>query len=249
VIFQLLLFESVADNIERLSHSKRRATNVAKVLIVEDDADLSGRVAEWLTFEKHSVEQSFDGKDADEKLRFYKYELVVLDLNLPELSGLEVCRRFRSAGGMTPILILTGKDAIHEKEEGLDAGADDYLTKPFHMRELSARIRALLRRTDTNKGLQSVLRAGELSVDTVSHMVELAGQPVQLLPKEFAILEFFIRHPNEVFSPEALLDRVWESSSDSSVDTVYTTIKTLRKKLGSTILKTVHGLGYKMECS
>lgn len=220
---------------------------MAKILIVEDDADLSGRVNEWLTFEKHSVEQSFDGNDADEKLRFYKYELVVLDLNLPGMSGLAVCRNFRASGGATPILILTGKDAVQEKEEGLDSGADDYLTKPFHMRELSARVRALLRRTNTNKELQSVLRAGNLSIDTVSHTVEKDGTTVQLLPKEFALIEFFLRHPNEVFNPESLLDRVWESSSDSSTDTVYTTIKTLRKKLGANVLKTVHGVGYKLE--
>ncbi|MBX9722500.1 MAG: response regulator, partial [Candidatus Obscuribacterales bacterium] len=117
---------------------------MAKLLLVEDDTDLSGRVNEWLCFEQHAVECVFDGMEATERLKFYQYELVILDWDLPKKTGIDVCKEFRARGGLTPILMLTGKGNINDKEIGLDAGADDYLTKPFHLKELSARIRALL---------------------------------------------------------------------------------------------------------
>jgi len=146
-------------------------------------------------------------------------------------------------------LMLTGKGTINDKEQGLDAGADDYLTKPFHLKELSARIRALLRRPVTFTG--TTLKVGSLEIDPSSHRLTIEGREVNLLPKEYAILEFLMRHPNEVFSPDALLNRVWNSESEASTDTVYTYIKTLRKKVSpeapSSIIKTVHGVGYKLE--
>lgn len=224
---------------------------MAKILLIEDDTDLAGRVCEWLSFERHTVESSPDGEDGAEKLKFYKYELVVLDLGLPGKSGIDILKEFRSAGGTTPIIILTGQNAVEEKEKGLDAGADDYLTKPFHLKELSARVRALLRRPS---GLtQATLSGGKVKLDTISHTVSVNDQEVTLLPKEFALLEFLMRHPNQVFSHEALLDRVWNSESDTSPDTVYTYIKTLRKKIKSgdepSPIKTVHGLGYKFSDS
>lgn len=223
---------------------------MAKILLVEDDKDLCGRVHEWLSYEHHAVECVHDGGEAADRLKYYQYELVILDWDLPKTSGLDVCKGFRGKGGITPILMLTGKGELREKELGLDAGSDDYLTKPFHLKELSARIRALLRRPTTFAGC--TLKAGILELDPAKHTLMMKGQEIALLPKEYALLEFLMRHPNEAFSPEALLSRVWSSESDAAADTIYTYIKTLRKKLAvfadAPSIKTLHGVGYKLIC-
>ncbi len=222
---------------------------MAKILIVEDDLDICTQVVGWLTFDKHTVEAVHDGKEGSDRLKFYQYEVIILDVNLPHISGFDLCKRYREAGGNTPILMLTGKTEIADKEEGLDSGADDYLTKPFHMKELSARIRALLRRS--TKAVGNVLELGGYSLDTAKKQFSVDGEAVTLAPKEFALMEFFMRHPDEVFSQETLLDRVWSSESDASVYSVYTAVKTLRKKLTTdgkkSILSTVHGMGYRLE--
>ena len=223
---------------------------MAKILIVEDDSHLLSDVVDWLEFEQHTVESVGDGKEADERLKFYKYDLVVLDWELPSMHGIEVCKRYRAGGGLTPILMLTGKGHINEKEQGLDAGADDYLTKPFHLKELSARIRALLRRPATMTG--AVLEVAGLKLDTNTKKLAKNDREISLTPKEYALLEFFMKHPNEVFSQEALLERVWSSESESSVFSVYTAVKSLRKKISDgdekkCALATVHGLGYRLE--
>lgn len=222
---------------------------MAKILVVEDDRALSGTVEKWLTFEHHLIEVIDDGEKALENLKFYKYDLVILDLNLPKIGGIEVCKQFRTAGGLTPILMLTGKDKIEEKEVGLDAGADDYLTKPFHLKELSARVRALLRRPENFAG--NVLTAGELVLEPANFRVTRSGEDVQLSQQEFALLQFLMRNANQVFSPEALLDRVWESSSDVSPAAIRTHVKMLRKKLDKdgepSYIKNVHGVGYRFD--
>jgi DNA-binding response OmpR family regulator len=223
---------------------------VAKILLVEDDTGLSRMVRDWLTFEHHLVETADNGRDGLDKLQFYQYDLVILDWELPEMTGIQICKEFRSRGGTTPVLMLTGKGTIGDKESGYDAGADDYLTKPFHMKELSLRLRALLRRGGT--ALQSdTLKFRDLELEPGSHRVTRQGKDLQLLPKEFALLEFLMRHPNQVFSAEALLSRVWASETDTTVDAVSTCIKRLRKKIDvdgqNSIIKTVHGVGYKLE--
>lgn len=199
--------------------------------------------------EHHVVELVENGEEATDRLKFYKYDVVILDWMLPGISGLEVCKRYRATGGTTPILLLTAKKHVDEKEQGLDAGADDYLTKPFEMKELSARIRALLRRPSVMTG--SILQVGNLSLEPTTFKVTRNGEEVSLLPKEFALLEFMMRHPNQVFSAEALLDRVWSSDSDASPETIRTYIKRLRKKIDlqgqQSILSTVHGVGYKLD--
>ncbi len=223
---------------------------MAKILFVEDEMDLAYPVKDWLMREKYLVEISDNGVDALDKLRVYKYDLIILDWMIPGNSGIEVCKRFREIGGTTPILLLTAKSQISDKETGLDAGADDYLTKPFHLKELSARVRALLRRHI--QSTDSVLKTGNVSIDTLSRKVTVESKEVHLVPKEYSLLEFFMRHPNQVFSAEALIDRVWASDTMASADTIRTYIKLLRKKLGndepSSIIKTVHGVGYKLEC-
>jgi DNA-binding response OmpR family regulator len=145
--------------------------------------------------------------------------------------------------------MLTGKNAISEKEAGLDSGADDYLTKPFNMKELSARLRALLRRPAGV--VENVLKVRDIEMDPARYLVTKAGTEIQLLPKEFSLLEFFMRHPNQVFSSDALIQRVWHSDSDATGDAIRTCLKRLRKKLGDNdekepIIQTVHGVGYRM---
>ncbi len=220
-----------------------------KVLVVEDDLALQRMIIDWLSLEHYTIETAVDGQEAIDRLKFYQYDLVILDWQLPLASGIEVIRAHRSGGGRTPVLMLTGKSEIPDKEEGFDAGVDDYLTKPFHMKELSARLRALLRRP---AGLvEEVLQVGPLTVDRRSHRVELAGEIIDLKPTEYSLLEFLMRHPGQVFGAEALLDRVWSSQSDSTVDALTTCIKRLRKKITPAgrepIIKTVYGVGYKLE--
>jgi DNA-binding response OmpR family regulator len=222
---------------------------MSKVLLVEDDLDLVSRITKWLTLERYSVEAVGNGREALELLRDVKYDFIILDWHLPELSGIEVCKYFRSSGGNTPILILTGKSDIADKETGLDAGADDYLTKPFHPRELSARLRALGRRP--TECLDDQLRAGELVLQIHKYRLTKNGVEIDLLPLEFSLLEFFMRHPGRVFGADALLERVWPVNSEASPEAVRTCIKTLRKKIDTegepSLIKTVHGVGYKLE--
>jgi len=222
---------------------------VSKVLIIEDDLGLVRMIRDWLAIEKYDVETVSDGPEALEKLKFYSFDLVVLDWQLPGMAGVDVLREFRAHGGTTPVLILTGKSSISEKEEGFDSGADDYLTKPFHMKELSARMRALLRRPSNFVG--NVIKVGALELDPGNFKATKDGAELKLQPKEFALLEFFMKHPNQVFSSDSLLNRVWASESDATSEALTTTIKRLRKKIDKegepSFLKTVHGVGYKME--
>jgi DNA-binding response OmpR family regulator len=222
---------------------------MSKIIVIEDDTDLSTMICDRLTFEHHSVECIHDGLEGLERLKSFKYDAIVLDWQLPNLSGVEICKSFRQYGGNTPVIMLTGKDSIADKEFGLDSGADDYLTKPFHIKELSARIRALLRRA--NQMTDNVLKIDDLILDPSTYEVTKNNQKIQLLPKEFALLEFLMRHPNQVFSAEALLDRVWDSGTDTSEEAIRTCLKRLRKKIDdeskNSKIKTVHGVGYKLE--
>lgn len=224
---------------------------MAKILLVEDDRALCVMIQKWLEFEHHTVESADNGKSAAENLRFYKYDLVILDWELPEVSGISVCQEFRSTGGTTPILMLTGKTAIDDKLTGLDSGVDDYLTKPFHMKELSARIRALLRRPQEFKS--ALLKSGDLVVDTGKFKVTRNGEDVSLSQAEFALLEFLMRNNTQVFSPEALLDRIWNSSSDVSPAAIRTHIKKLRRKLDvegqPSYIRNIHGVGYRFDAT
>lgn len=222
---------------------------MAKILLVEDDVQLSRTVKGWLSMEHHSVETVDGGQEALDMLAVYQYDLIVLDWQLPGLSGLDVCKQFRSQGGLTPILMLTGMSAIAEKEAGLDAGSDDYLTKPFHMKELSARVRALLRRAS---GLASnVLSAGKLVLDPSNHRVTINDEEIHLQKREFALLEFLMRNPNKVFSAEALLERVWASETDATEYAIRTCMMRLRRKIDSgtdsSLIQTIKGVGYKLQ--
>lgn len=222
---------------------------MAKILLVEDDLDLGDRIVQWLKHEHHTVELIADGQQASDYLAQLKYDLVVLDWGLPNRTGVDVLREFRKAGGVTPVLLLTGKGKIAEKEEGLDAGADDYLTKPFDIKELSARIRALLRRVPQFTTNSIVVGPVELNVG--GHTISVNGNEVQFAPREFAMLEFFMKHAGQVVSNETLLERVWSSESTASSETIYTCVRAVRKKLkeagADNFIRTVHGIGYKVE--
>ena len=223
---------------------------MAKILFVEDDAGLAAMVVEWLSCQHHSIEHLVDGQQGLNYLQYGKYDLAIIDWNVPGTNGLDICKQHRQKGGATPIIMLTARGAELDKENGLDSGADDYLTKPFSVKELSARIRALLRRPNTV--VANVLQIKDLTLDPVKHTLHRDGKEIHLLPREFTLLEFFMRHPDELFSSDALLDRIWHSDSEATPDAVRTCMKRLRRKIdGSTdeeksYIKTVAKLGYKM---
>ena len=222
---------------------------MAKILLVEDDREISKQVKDWLELNHHSVESSENGKEALEFLQFYEYDVIILDWNLPEMEGIDILRQFRDGGGKTPVLMLTGKDTVDDIEQGLVKGADDYLTKPFDMRVLGARVNALLRRAV--KTYEKVIKIKNLELDTDAHTVLKDGKEVKLQPQEFALLEFMLRHKEEVFSIEALLNRVWPSDSDASPDTVRVCITRLRNKIDTkgdpSIIRTMHRIGYRID--
>jgi DNA-binding response OmpR family regulator len=222
---------------------------VAKILVVEDDVSLCNAINDYLALEHHKTEFINDGHEAMQRLKVYGYDLIILDWELPKASGVEILRDFRSRGGTTLVLMLTGRSAIGDKEVGLDAGADDYLTKPFHAKELAARVRALLRRPQMLTG--TVLKVGNLSLDLTNYLVKRGDSEIRLLPKEFTLLEFMMRHPNRVFAAEALLNRVWSDESDATPGALTTCIGRLRKKIDlegkPSLIRTVHGVGYTLD--
>lgn len=221
---------------------------MAKIFLLEDEKPLADIVMDWLTSQNHMVDWVNLVNEAKVRLKIYPYDLVILDVNLPDGNGMDVCREFRGNGGTTPILMLTGRNKVQEKAAGLDAGADDYLTKPFHMDELAARVRALLRRPAAFVG--NVLKFDDLELNTGTHRVTKAGTEIQLLPKEFALLEFLMRHSGQVFSAEALIERLWPTDSDASSDAIRIYITRLRNKIDSkekpSLISTMRGVGYRL---
>lgn len=217
---------------------------MAKILAVEDDKEILDAIKKLLENEHHQVETASDGSDGLFMMKSYVYDAIVLDWQLPKMDGVDIIREYRSDGGKTPILMLTGKTAIDDKEQGLDAGADDYLTKPFSSRELSARIRALLRRPAL--AASNILVASGIELDPKAMEVKKNGESIELLPREFQVLEFFMRNPNRVFEQTAILNRVWPSDSEATSEALRSTIKRLRRKVDpeGELIRTVHGVGY-----
>jgi two-component system OmpR family response regulator len=220
-----------------------------KILFAEDDQKLADLVVDFLSAEGYELDHVTSGPVALKRLEQEQYDGLILDVGLPGMSGFDVCQAYRKHGGSAPILFLTGQDTLADKERGLDLGADDYLTKPFHMRELGARLRAIARRSRTNIAVR--LEIGDLSLDAANHTVSKAGIPLQLMPQEYALLNFFMRNPRRTFSQNELLDQVWSKESDASPDTVRVHITKLRAKIDTpgaeSIIKTVHRVGYKLE--
>ncbi|BAZ06474.1 response regulator [Calothrix sp. NIES-3974] len=221
-----------------------------KILVVEDDNSIAELLAEILTNQIYAVEIVADGKSALELIQAYDYDLIILDVNLPELDGLSVCRQVRQSGKQMPILLLTGCASSHEKAIGLDAGADDYIVKPFEQEELVARIRALLRRSTSLA--QPILTWGELHLDPTSCEVTYAKQVLSLTPKEYALLELFLRNTRRVFSCGMILEHLWSYDDTPGEEAVRTHIKGLRQKLKAVgapanLIETVYGIGYRLK--
>lgn len=216
-----------------------------RILIIEDDPSILKVVQRSLSYEGYVVDIATDGRSGLNLVRDNHPDLVILDWMLPGMDGLEVCRRLRT-GGSLPILMLTAKDTVQDRVQGLDAGADDYLVKPFSLDELSARIRALLRRTQTER-LQ-VYQFGDLTMDSSSRQVTRGKRVIPLTAKEYELLELFLRHPRQVLTREVIFDRVWgyDFGGESNVLEVY--IRYLRQKLESDteprLIHTVRGVGY-----
>ena len=217
-----------------------------KILIVEDEEQIASFLRRGLSYEGYEVETAADGASALAKARDARPDLVVLDLMLPGMDGLEVCRRLRTAHSSLPILILTARDSVSDRVQGLDAGSDDYMVKPFALAELLARVRALLRRA--GPGEPEILQFADLRLDTGTRQVFRAETRVELTSKEFDLLELFLRHPKQVLTRETIYDRVWgyDFGGESNIIEVY--IRYLRQKLEadgrSRLLYTVRGVGY-----
>lgn len=224
---------------------------MAKILVVEDDRDLAHVLSVTLSSKGHSVQTADGGAVALDFLRSFKYDLVILDWMMPEVTGLDVLKAYRDRDGKAPVLMLTAKAEVADKALGLDTGADDYLTKPFHPQELLARVRALLRRPHSLAAI--LLTAGSITLDPATCQVTKNGEELHLRPKVFSLLEFFMRHPDQVFSSEAILERVWMDDSLASPDTVRTHIKLLRKSIGESgdggLIKNVRNRGYMLSSS
>lgn len=215
-----------------------------RVLLVEDEPTLAAQLRQVLLDAGYAVDQADNGRDAWVQGGVQAYDAVVLDLGLPVLDGLSVLKRWRSEGMSAPVLILTARDQWHEKVAGIDAGADDYLTKPFHTEELLARVRALIRRAS---GLASALLAcGPLALDTRSGKVTLEGQPVNLTAQEFKLLSYLMHHPNELVSRTVLTEHLYAQDFERDSNTIEVFVARLRKKLPAALIETVRGLGYRL---
>jgi two-component system OmpR family response regulator len=219
-----------------------------RVLIVEDEPKMAGLVRRGLLEEGHAADVAAQGEDAFWMAEAHPYDAIVLDVMLPGLNGYETCRRLRTAGVWTPVLMLTARDAVEDRVAGLDAGADDYLTKPFSLAELLARLRALARRGGVERPTQ--LAVGDLTLDPASRRVWRGETEIALSPKEFALLETFMRRPGRVLSRVQLLEHAWDFAFESRSNVVDVYVRYLREKVdrpfGRSSLETVRGAGYRL---
>ncbi|MCX4513348.1 MULTISPECIES: response regulator transcription factor [Streptomyces] len=217
-----------------------------RLLIVEDEKRLALSLARGLTAEGFAVDVVHDGLEGLHRAGEDAYDLVVLDIMLPGLNGYRVCAALRAAGNDVPILMLTAKDGEYDEAEGLDTGADDYLTKPFSYVVLVARVKALLRRRGRAGAASPVLRAGGLTVDTATRRVHHGEEEVVLTAKEFAVLEQLALRPGEVVGKPEILEHVWDFAYDGDPNIVEVYVSALRRKLGPSAIQTVRGAGYRL---
>ena len=219
-----------------------------RVLLVEDEPKIAAFIKRGLEENAYLVDVVYDGQEGYDWACTYEYDMIILDIMLPKLDGVQLCKKLRQEGRDVSILMLTAKDAVDDRVTGLDAGADDYLVKPFAFRELLARLRALRRRNTSQR--TTTLEVGDLVVDLVTHRAERQGQVIELTAKEFALLEMFMRYPNQVLSRTVIAEHVWDYSfyHESNVVDVY--VAYLRRKIDDPfdvkLIQTVRGMGYRL---
>ncbi|MBX9668356.1 MAG: response regulator transcription factor [Candidatus Obscuribacterales bacterium] len=222
---------------------------MTRMLIGETQKDLASALQEHFSVQQYTVEIEEQGFRILECLRINQYDILLLETSLPGVDGIQVVQRYRASGGTAPIVLMSGSHCSTELERGLDAGADSYIVKPFRLRDLGAQLRALLRRPFLRS--ERILASGSVAVDTEAGTVTKNDVLIHLHPMEFKLLQFFLRHPNQVFSQHAIFERVWQKDTGRLEDTVRTHIRTLRRKIDSpgaqSIITTVRGLGYKAE--
>ena len=216
-----------------------------RVLIAEDDAHLRAQLAESLDEAGYAVDTAPDGEDAQFLGETEPYDAIILDLGLPMVDGISVLKAWRTAGNAIPVLILTARDGWSEKVDGLDAGADDYLTKPFEIGELLARLRALIRRAAGHASAE--LECGPVRLDTRNARLWVGGEPVRLTALEFKLLAYLMHHPGKVVSRTELTEHIYDQDFDRDSNTIEVFVNRIRKKLGVDIIGTVRGLGYRLE--
>lgn len=220
-----------------------------RVLIVEDEHKIGSSIKKGLEQEYYAVDLAFEGKRGYDLASTEDYDLIILDLMLPGLNGIEICQKLRAENINTPILILTAKDQVADKVIGLDAGADDYLPKPFAFEELLARIRALIRRPKKSSGTTLIFE--DLSLNTLSFQVKRSEKTINLSSREYAVLEYLLRHPNQILTKDQIINHVWNYDADVLPNTVEVYIGYLRNKIdkpfsGKNLIKTIRGFGYKI---
>lgn len=216
--------------------------------MVEDEHRLSNIIRKGLVEAGFAVDQAFDGEEGQDLAQDEQYDLIVLDIMLPKIDGLQLCKNLRKKNIRTPILMLTAKSTIEDKVAGLDSGADDYITKPFSFVEFRSRVHALIRRS--HQEISPILEIEDLEVDPLKHIAKRGEKTITLTPKEFAILELLMRHKGEVVSRTMIIEHVWDYNFDSMSNVVDVFVATLRKKIDShakvKLIETVHGVGYRI---
>jgi len=216
-----------------------------RLLVVEDERELANQIADALRAADYAVDVAHDGEEGHYLGEVEPYDAVILDLGLPKIDGLTVLKRWREAGRDMPVLILTARDRWHEKVEGFDSGADDYVSKPFSMEELLARLRALIRRAAGHASPE--LLCGPIRVDTRSGRVSVDGAPVTLTAHEFKLLSYLMHHQNKVVSRGELIEHMYDQDFDRDSNTIEVFIGRLRKKIGAAVIRTIRGQGYCLE--
>lgn len=217
-----------------------------RILVVEDELSLQAITIKRLEQEGYSVDSCGDGQEAQDYIQLGGYDCIILDIMLPKKDGLSVLREMRDEGDLTPVLLLTAKDSIHDRVTGLDAGADDYLIKPFSFDELSARVRSLFRRQGESKSV--VFEIADLSMDTIAHSVKRGDKNIDLTAKEYSMLEYFLRNPRRVLTRSQIIEHIWNFDFDCDSNIVDVYIRYLRRKIDNDfekkLLHTVRGIGY-----
>lgn len=219
--------------------------SIMKILLIEDEPKINQNIKQGLTQEKHIVDSAFDGEKGYDLASTETYDLIILDLMLPKLNGLEICRQLRLDQNHTPILMLTAKNQVQDKVTGLNSGADDYLAKPFAFSELLARIHALGRRP--KKTLNNILEFSDITLNSLTYEVKRKNKVIELSRKEFTLLEYFMKNPQRIITKDQLIQSVWDYEADILPNTVEVYVGYLRTKLGRpNVIQTNRGFGYKL---